>query len=70
MTCMPDSLRNGYKASRIGEDEPSQALINYPPSSYFSIDYMWLSVEPDFKLKRVSCRQQTKNYNLTRFAEN
>jgi aminopeptidase N len=37
-----------------------QIALNYPPSVYFRIDQMWLSIEPDFKTKRISGKQQLK----------
>jgi hypothetical protein len=33
---------------------------HYPPSIFFNIEYMWLSVEPDFLSKTIRCRQQLK----------
>ena len=53
---MSDLLKNGPNVTRISQ----QAPVNYPPSLYFNIDYMWLSIEPDFNTKRISCRQQLK----------
>jgi aminopeptidase N len=37
-----------------------QNVIHYPPSSYFNIERMWLSVEPDFNTKKIRCEQQLK----------
>ncbi|HEX5185670.1 MAG TPA: M1 family aminopeptidase, partial [Nitrososphaeraceae archaeon] len=37
-----------------------QVTLNYPPHSYFNIEFMRLSIEPDFNTKRVKCRQQLK----------
>ena len=53
---MSDLLKNGPNVTRISQQTP----VNYPPSLYFNIDYMWLSIEPDFNTKRISCRQQLK----------
>lgn len=33
---------------------------HYPPSIFFNIEYMWLSVEPDFLSKAIRCKQQLK----------
>jgi len=33
---------------------------HYPPSIFFDIEYMWLSVEPDFLSRAIKCRQQLK----------
>ena len=37
---------------------------NYPPTLFFNIDHMWLSVEPDFNAKTISCEQQLKITSL------
>ena len=37
---------------------------NYPPTLFFNIDHMWLSVEPDFNTKTISCEQQLKITSL------
>lgn len=57
---MTDLPKNGPNMTRISRLDFSQSPINYPPSLYFNIDYMWLSIEPDFKTKTISCRQQLK----------
>ena len=38
----------------------NEVTAHYPPSLYFNIDYMWLSIEPDFNTKRIACKQQLK----------
>jgi aminopeptidase N len=38
----------------------TENTINYPPSQYFVINHMWLLIEPDFKTKRLQCKQQLK----------
>lgn len=34
--------------------------IHYPPSVFFIIEHMWLSLEPDFESKILRCKQQLK----------
>jgi hypothetical protein len=46
------------------ENATTRETPNYPPSLYFNIDYMWLSIEPDFKTKRITCEQQLKIITL------
>ena len=57
---MSDLPKNELNTTRMSVQDSSHTLINYPPSLYLNIDYMWLSIEPDFKTKRISCRQQLK----------
>jgi aminopeptidase N len=45
--------------STIGS-QLGQNVVNYPQSSYVNIDYMWLSIDPDFNTKRIDCKQQLK----------
>jgi aminopeptidase N len=52
--------RHSNKANSTIDSQPGQNVVNYPPSSYFNIDYMWLSIEPDFNTKRINCKQQLK----------
>jgi hypothetical protein len=35
-------------------------VVHYAPSSYFKIEHMWLSIEPDFNTKSINCEQQLK----------
>jgi aminopeptidase N len=42
------------------DTQSGQNVVHYPPSSYFNIEHMWLSIEPDFNTKRINCEQQLK----------
>ena len=44
----------------ITDPSLGQNVIHYPPSSYINIEQMWLSIEPDFNAKKISCEQQLK----------
>jgi aminopeptidase N len=55
-----NSLKSGTDSVGINDQNSSQIPINYPPSLYFNIDHMWLSVEPDFEHRTIKCKQQLK----------
>ena len=59
------------KTDKLGIDNTknsiTQTTINYPPGSYFVINHMWLLIEPDFKTKRIECKQQLKITALQNF---
>lgn len=42
------------------DTQSGQKVVHYPPPSYFNIEHMWLSIEPDFSTKRINCEQQLK----------
>jgi len=48
------------KANNIRDASSEKFAINYPPSIYFKIAQMWLTIEPDFKTKRINGKQQLK----------
>ena len=37
-----------------------QNPINYPPSMPYTIDHMWLTIEPDFESKSLKGEEQLK----------
>jgi hypothetical protein len=40
--------------------EEVQSVMNYPPSMPYTIDQMWLTVEPDFESKSIKGEEQLK----------
>src|ERR687891_2884950 len=45
---------------KLPDSMESIAGVNYPPSIPFTIEYMWLRIEPDFTTKKITGEEQLK----------